>query len=171
MMKIILVILMFYACNYCLAFPQQHLQQLQQTDQRIQQQSKQIASLLNQYRLSPNGKRDWLLSRSVWVHEFDVLDSLRLGINSVKLYLSTPANNQQSLYALVAHHNLYIAARMCTESASEINQYRYGLQSIPLKQALQKQFEQAKQGCHELRQVGAELYMRGQLKSSQSSIL
>jgi hypothetical protein len=162
MKKIICALMLALLSKHALALQHQHLQQLVLTDARIQAQSKQIAHLLNLQKQQAGSSQDWRLLRGMWVHEFDILDSLRLGINSAKLYLSIPASQRSALYALVAHHNLYIATRMCSEHVSEINQYSQNIHSATLKQAVQLQFEHAKQGCQVLRQVREELYQASQ---------
>lgn len=157
-----MAVLLVYMTIKCEAGTQQGMQHLQQLEQHILVQSKQITGLLNQYRESSIGQHDWILSHGIWIHEFDVLDSLRLGINSIKLYLAIDNTDQRALFALVTHQNLYIASQLCTEHAIEIGQYRKGLKSVIFKTAVHQQFEQAKQACQVLRQLGEELYSASQ---------
>jgi hypothetical protein len=168
MPKKLLFLCLLLGSNLVQASLQQQLLQLNYLEKQIQQQSLQIANVLDQQKVSTLMSQDRGIARSWWIHEFSILDSMQIGKNTIQLYLRIPTH-QRDLPALIAHHNIAIAARNCSEHAVEIKNFQTEVQSLALKQALQIQFQRAKDSCSALRIIGSDFYNDYQILAKQMS--
>lgn len=166
MSKKLLFLYLLSSSHLAFASLQQQLLQLNQLESQIQQQSQQIARLLDSQKTSALRLHDWSVSKSWWTHEFSILESMQIGKNTIKLYLRIPSQ-QRDVPALIAHHNVAIAARSCSEHAVEIKNFQSEVESLALKHALQIQFEHAKLSCSALRVIGANFYNDYQILEKQ----
>jgi len=129
---------------------------------KIEQQLSLIAQQLNQLKDQPEGHQDWKQIKSIWQPEFDIIDSLRIGSNTLRLFKAIPSGKQQRLSLMTAHHNLYIAFQMCEQNLATLRLYRNACLDKTLKQAIQKQYQHAQQGCKQLQQASEQIYVASQ---------
>ena len=71
-----------------------NVDELVATNQRIEQQLSVIAELLNVRKKIDQGDQDWLTLKSIWQPEFDIIDSLRVGINTSRFFEAIPAGQK-----------------------------------------------------------------------------
>jgi hypothetical protein len=141
-----------------------NVDELVATNQRIEQQLSVIAELLNVRKKIDQGDQDWLTLKSIWQPEFDIIDSLRVGINTSRLFEAIPAGQKKSMATMTAHHNLYIASQLCQHNLSALRLYRNACRDISIKRAIQMQYQYSEQGCQQLQELSEQYLQQSQNK-------